>query len=582
MIDSARITLRPSPDGPDGLPQSLHPVVRRVLLARNVREPGQLDLGMPRLHAPNSLSGLAAGSRRLADAVCEDRDILVVGDFDADGATGTALALAALSAMGSTRVRFRVPNRFEFGYGLTPGLVQSLAEQPPEVLVTVDSGIACNAGVAMARELGCQVIVTDHHLPGDELPPAHAIVNPNCPGDEFPSKALAGVGVMFYLLSGVRAELRERGWFGARRPEPNLAQYLDLVALGTVADLVPLDHNNRILVRQGMERVRAGRARPGLMALLRLANRDYRHLVAADLGFAVAPRLNAAGRLEDMSVGIRCLLSDEPGEAMALAEQLDAYNRSRRDLQEQMQAEAWEQVRQLLDRLGTQSLPLTLCLHDPAWHQGIVGLVASRVKDAVHRPVVVFAPESEGSERLKGSGRSVRGLHMRDLLAHVDARHPGLVSAFGGHAMAAGLTLPAAGLARFEAALEESAQQFLGDDTLRAELFSDGELQAGDIGLELAQALRDCGPWGQRFPEPVFEGAFEVLDQRVVGGAHLKLLLRPLDGHEPIDAIAFRTLPEDLPAGNALRALYRLDVNHFRGERSCQLVIEHLVAPGPA
>ncbi len=580
MIDARRIKLRPLPANGDHLPASLSPVLRRVLLGRGVSEAEQLELGLQRLHSPAQLSGLASAASLLADAVCDGRDILIAGDFDADGATGTALAVAALQAMGARRVRFRVPNRFEFGYGLTVGLVETLRDELPEVLVTVDSGIACNAGVSRARELGCTVIVTDHHLPGEVLPEAHAIVNPNCPGDAFPSKALAGVGVMFYLLSAVRTVLRERGWFGPRRAEPNLAQFLDLVALGTVADLVPLDQNNRVLVRQGIERIRRGLARPGLLALLRLGKRDYRHLVASDLGFAVAPRLNAAGRLEDMSVGIRCLLSDDADEAMGLAGQLDEYNRSRRELQEQMQADAMQQVESLLDRLSREELPLCLCLHDESWHQGIVGLVASRVKDTLHRPVVVFAPEAEGSEILKGSGRSVKGLHMRDLLAHVDTRHPGLIQGFGGHAMAAGLTLSLGGLQLFESALEESARVFLGDRSLTPEVFSDGELSARELNLGTALALRDLGPWGQQFPEPLFEGAFEIIDQRIVGGAHLKMVLRPLDGHEPIDAIAFGTLPEDLQGNSALRALYRLDVNYFRGERSCQLIVEHLVSVG--
>jgi single-stranded-DNA-specific exonuclease len=582
MIPAERIRLRQSAPGEDALPASMHPVLRRVLLGRGISTSGQLDLGLQRLHAPGQLSGLNSASELLAEAVCTDQDILIAGDFDADGATGTALAVAALSAMGAIRVRFRVPNRFEFGYGLTVGLVETLRENLPDVVVTVDSGIACNAGVARARELGCTVIVTDHHLPGEVLPQAHAIVNPNCAGDAFPSKALAGVGVMFYLLSAVRTRLRDRGWFGPGRPEPNLARFLDLVALGTVADLVPLDHNNRVLVWQGMERIRQGQARPGLLALLRLGKRDYRHLVASDLGFTVAPRLNAAGRLEDMGVGIRCLLTDSDTEAQALAGQLDEYNRNRRVLQDQMQADAMLQVRDLLDSLRRDELPLCLCLHDERWHQGIVGLVASRVKDAVHRPVVVFAPESEDSDLLKGSARSVRGLHMRDLLVHVDALHPGLMHAFGGHAMAAGLTMPAAGLAQFETALAQSVEVFLGGQVLSPEILTDGELGAADIGLPVAQALRELGPWGQQFPEPVFEGAFEILDQRIVGGAHLKMVLRPLDGHEPVDAIAFGKLPEDLPDGRSLRALYRLDVNHFRGQRSCQLIIEHIVGGRPA
>ncbi|NIP18987.1 MAG: single-stranded-DNA-specific exonuclease RecJ, partial [Xanthomonadales bacterium] len=345
-----------------------------------------------------------------------------------------------------------------------------------------------------------------------------------------------------------------------------------------IADLVPLDHNNRILARQGLERIRRGNGNPGLLALLRVGKRDYRHVVANDLGFAVAPRLNAAGRLEDMSVGIRCLLADDPDEAGELAGQLDELNHSRRSMQRTMQDEAMAKVRAVLDELRDRDLPDCLCLHDPDWHQGIVGLVASRIKDAIHRPVVVFAPESEGASVLKGSARSVRGLHIRDALAYVDARNPGMMSAFGGHAMAAGLTLAQDRLPSFERALEEAVRVFLDGRGLQAEIMTDGEIPGPDINLELAGRLRDLGPWGQQFPEPVFEGAFEVLDHRVVGGAHLKMVVRPLDGHEPVDAIAFGRLPEDLPASGALRALYRLDVNHFRGERSCQLVVERFVS----
>jgi len=577
MTPTPDIRLRPLRPGDDRLPADLHPVIRRILLARGVREPGGLDIGLARLAPPDTLSGLEQAVRILAAAVREGRSILVVGDFDADGATGTALAVRALRAMGAAAVDFRVPNRFEFGYGLTPGLVGTLADAPPDVLVTVDSGICCIRGVAAARALGCRVVVTDHHLPGEELPAADAIVNPNAPGDAFPSKALAGVGVMFYLLGALRARLREDGWFKRARREPNMASFLDLVALGTVADLVPLDHNNRVLVGQGMARVRAGHGCAGLMALLKVGNRDYRHLVASDLGFAVAPRLNAAGRLEDMAVGIRCLLSEDPLQAEALAARLDDLNRERRGVQRQMQEEASGQLEAALAGLDGASLPFSLCLHDPGWHQGIVGLVASRIKDRVHRPVVAFAPEAEGSPMLKGSARSIPGLHIRDVLAHVDAGHPGLVEAFGGHAMAAGLTLAAGRLAEFEAALERSVERFLDGEAPSAVILTDGELEAADINLDFAESLRDLEPWGQRFPEPVFEGSFEVLDRRVVGGAHLKMTVRPLDGSRPLDAIAFGRLPEHLPASGAARFLYRLDVNHFRGESTCQLIVERIV-----
>lgn len=577
MMSPRAIRPREFTDTGTKLPQDLHPVIRRILLARGISKPEALSLEFKDLLLPNELGGVEQAAQLLADAVTRQQRILIVGDFDADGATGTALAKLALDAMGGAQVDFRVPNRFEFGYGLTVPLVETLAAAPPDLLITVDSGIACIDGVEAAKKLGCRVIVTDHHLPGETLPAADAIVNPNCEGDAFPSKAMAGVGVMFYLLSVVRRELRARGWLNKARPGPNLAQYLDLVALGTVADLVPLDHNNRVLVRQGLERIRQGKARPGLMALLRLGKRDYRFAQASDLGFAVGPRLNAAGRLEDMGTGIRCLLTDQPDAATELAEELDELNRQRRLLQEQMQSEALGQVESLLSSLQREDLPAALCLHDDSWHQGIVGLVASRVKDAVHRPVFAFAPEAEGADVLKGSARSVRGLHIRDVLALVDTRHPGLMTAFGGHAMAAGLTLDSNQLPRFRKHVAEAVTQVLDGADLNAELLTDGELTAREIDLDFALRLEQLGPWGQRFPEPLFDGYFEVIEHRVVGATHLKMMVQTVDGSEVVDAIAFNKSPEDLPASGAVRLLYRLGVNRWRGTQSCQLMVEEIV-----
>ena len=563
--------------GPDTLPDSLHPVIRRILLARNIFDEKSLDLKLGRLQTPAALSGIRDAAEILADAVVSGQSILIVGDFDADGATGTALAVRALNLMSAAQVDFRVPNRFEFGYGLSVALVETLRDNPPDVLVTVDSGISSNDGVARARELGCKVIVTDHHLPGELLPAANAIVNPNCPGDQFPSKALAGVGVIFYLMSVLRSALRERNWFTLPRKEPNLAHLLDLVALGTVADLVSLDTNNRILVRQGMDRIRQGICSPGLLALLRLGKRDYRHLAASDLAFAVAPRLNAAGRMKDMSVGIRCLITDDHEKATVLATELDELNHHRRARQNQMQSQALDQLKQLLDGLKGAELPAGLCLYDENWHQGIVGLVASRIKDAVHRPVLAFAPESEGSDVLKGSARSVSGLHIRDVLARVDAAHPTMITAFGGHAMAAGLTLVADQLEPFKQALLESIEFFLQGKTLNNEILTDGELSADDINLTFAELLRGLGPWGQHFPEPLFEGRFVVEEKRVVGGAHLKMQLRPVGGKGSIDAIAFGRLPEDLPDSDTVGFVYKLDINHFRGRKTCQLMVEQIL-----
>jgi single-stranded-DNA-specific exonuclease len=561
----------------DQLPETLHPVIRRILLARNITDEQSLDLKLGRLHPPQALSGIQQAAEILADAIVSGQSILIVGDFDADGATGTAVAVRALRLMAASEVDFRVPNRFEFGYGLSVGLVETLVDKPPDVLVTVDSGISSIAGAARARSMGCKLIITDHHLPGETLPDADAIVNPNCHGDQFPSKALAGVGVVFYLMSVVRSALRDRNWFTFPRKEPNLGRLLDLVALGTVADLVPLDNNNRILVRQGIERIRQGVCSPGLLALLRLGKRDYRHLVASDLAFAVAPRLNAAGRLEDMSVGIRCLLTDDRDEAMTLATELDDLNQQRKQRQEQMQQQAIDQLTALLKEMEGAELPAGLCLYDKAWHQGIVGLVASRIKDSVHRPVFAFAPESEGSEVLKGSARSVRGLHIRDVLARIDAKHPGMITAFGGHAMAAGLSLNADQLTAFELALNESIEFFLQGQTLSNDILTDGKLEPTDINLSFAALLSDLGPWGQHFPEPLFEGRFVVVDKRVVGGAHLKMSLRPADGREVIDAIAFGRLPENLPNSNTVDLVYKLDINHFRGHETCQLMVEHIL-----
>ncbi len=581
MIASRKVRQRAPEPGPDALPDSIHPVIRRILLARNVTTATALDLQLGRLQSPAALSGINAAAEILAAAVTGGQSILIVGDFDADGATGTALAVRALHLMGATNVDFRVPDRFEFGYGLSVALVETLADKPPAVLVTVDAGISSIEGVARARELGCKVVVTDHHLPGEVLPQADAIVNPNCPGDQFASKALAGVGVVFYLMSVLRSALRSRDWFTLPRSEPNLARLLDLVALGTVADLVPLDDNNRILVRQGMDRIRQGYCSAGLLALLRLGKRDYRHLVASDLAFAVAPRLNAAGRMQDMGIGIRCLLSEDHDEAMALATELDELNHHRRARQEQMQQQAQAQLKTLLEGLKGADLPAGLCLYDDGWHQGIVGLVAARIKDAVHRPVIAFAPESSGADVLKGSARSVSGLHIRDVLARVDALHPNMIMAFGGHAMAAGLTLPLAQLETFSAALNESIEHFLQGRALNNDILTDGELAPADITLEFAQSLRKLGPWGQHFPEPVFSGRFVVEERRVVGGAHLKMMLRPVDGSHAVDAIAFGKLPEDLPGTDTIGFIYRLDINYFRGRETCQMVVEQILRETP-
>ena len=575
MIAAKTIKQRRLPSE-DHLPAELDPVLRRVYLSRGIKDAIQLERGLGILHKPGSLSGITVAAQRVADAIRGGEHILIVGDFDADGATGTAVAIRALKGMGSKRVSYCVPNRFEFGYGLSRALVESVAQPYPTVLITVDNGISSVDGTAAATEKGMDVVITDHHLPGRVLPDACAIVNPNQPGDEFPSKAVAGVGVVFYLMSRVRSVLRDDGWFESGRQEPNLASLLDLVALGTVADLVPLDQNNRVLVHQGLERIRQARCVPGIRALLNTAGRHHSRLTASDLGFAVAPRLNAAGRLEDMSIGIECLLTDDLDRAMELAAQLDDLNKQRRALQEQMQEEALALTAELVEGLKETQLPSGLGLFDPGWHQGVVGLVASRIKDAVHRPVIAFAPENEGSSLLKGSARSIPGIHIRDVLANIDAAHPEMINAFGGHAMAAGLSLQKEQLELFKKAFCKALDDVMEPHHLDNLLLTDGELKPGQINLETAQLLRTAGPWGQKFPEPVFEGHFSVLEQRIVGQSHLKMTLQP-PGGDAIDAIAFNTSPRDLPEQQgSVRFVYKLDVNEFRGRQSAQLIIEYI------
>jgi single-stranded-DNA-specific exonuclease len=574
-----RFRQRPVPEGPHTLPADLHPVLQRVYLARGVTSAAELDYSLERLAPPALLKGIGEATALLAEALAREARILVVADFDADGATSCALLVRALALFGAApgQVRYLVPNRFEYGYGLTPEIVALAARQAPDLLVTVDNGISSVEGVVAARDHGIKVLITDHHLPGARLPPADAIVNPNQPGDGFPGKHLAGVGVAFYLAAALRARLRETGWFARRGlSEPNLARLLDLVALGTVADVVPLDHLNRILVAQGLARLRAGDgiADTGLRALLRVAGRDPARVTAADLGYAVAPRLNAAGRLADMSLGIACLLSDDPGEAESHACRLDALNRERRSIESTMQAEALAAIEALkLDRGGGGGLPRGLCLFDESWHQGVIGLVAARVKERVHRPVIAFAPAGEAI--LKGSARSIEGLHVRDALDNIAARYPGLLTKFGGHAMAAGLSLARADFERFREVFDEEVGRWLSDEAFEPILYTDGELAAEDFTLALAEQLRAAGPWGQGFPEPIFEGIFEVLETRLVGERHLKLWLRPSPGgRRTLGAIAFRQA--GMPAARRVRAAYRLDVNEYQGTRALELVVEHL------
>ena len=550
---------------------ALPEVLKRVYASRGITDPGQLALGLDQLLPPASLKGVTDAAELLADAIEGEARVLIVGDFDADGATSCAMAVSVLQQMGLREVAYLVPNRFEFGYGLTPEIVEMAAAQMPDLIVTVDNGISSVEGVSAAQALGISVLITDHHLPGDSLPTADVIVNPNQPECQFPSKSLAGVGVMFYVLSAVRAALRERGWSRAEGiEEPNLGDALDLVALGTVADVVPLDRNNRILVAAGLARIRSGRARPGIEALFEVAGRDHRKASAGDLGFIVGPLLNAAGRLDDMSIGIECLLAESSASARGFAEKLHQLNRERRDIEQSMQQDALAQL-ESIDLEGDDSL-FAMTLYDSAWHQGVIGILASRIRERVHRPTLVFADAEEGM--LKGSGRSIAGLHLRDVLDQVATRHPGLLTKFGGHAMAAGLSLKKDDLDHFKQALNDAVADALGHTPPERSEESDGTLAPGDFGLLLAEQLASGGPWGQHFPEPLFDGHFSVRSHRIVGEKHLKLTL-DADGTE-IEGIAFNI---DVPEWQAaplktFHALYRLDVNEYRGERRAQLVIQ--------
>jgi single-stranded-DNA-specific exonuclease len=545
------------------------PLLGRLYAARGVRAAGELSLGLGGLIPVGRFAGLAAA----VDLLCRHREagsrILVVGDFDADGATSTAVLLRGLRALDFPAVDFLVPNRFEFGYGLSPELVAVARERQPGLIVTVDNGVSSVEGVAAARAAGIDVLVTDHHLPPSTLPAANAIANPSLADEPFPDTCLAGVGVAFYLIAALGRRLSAPG-----RAREIAAGLLDLVALGTVADVVPLSVNNRILVEQGLRRIRSGRCAPGVTALLEAGRRVPARAVASDLGFAAGPRLNAAGRIEDMSIGIRCLLTDDAAEARRLAARLDELNLTRRDIEADMQATALAAVERLRAG-GTDGLPPGLTLHAADWHAGVVGLVASRVKDAVHRPVVAFAPD--GPDRWKGSARSIPGFHIRDALAEVERREPGLIERFGGHAMAAGLSLERTRLETFRETFEAVARDALTPEHLLRVLLTDGELRPEDLNLDTAERLRSAGPWGQDFPEPLFDGEFTLEHVRVMKDVHLKLTVRAGGQGQPLEAVAFNqaaALASDRPA--RLRLVYRPDVNIYRGLSSLQLIVQHL------
>ncbi|MGF1834079.1 single-stranded-DNA-specific exonuclease RecJ [Photobacterium sanguinicancri] len=552
-------------------------ILQRIYASRGIQSEAELERGAKGLLSYNQLHGIAPAVELLIAALKNNTRIIIVGDFDADGATSSALSVLALRMLGCNNVDYLVPNRFDDGYGLSPEVVEQAHTKGAELIMTVDNGVSSIAGVAAAKAKGIDVLVTDHHLPGHELPQADAIVNPNLHECDFPSKALCGVGVAFYLMLAVRAELRKTTWFVDQGiAEPNLAELLDLVALGTVADVVALDGNNRILVHQGLQRIRAGKCRPGIQALIEVANRDHSRLVTSDLGFALGPRINAAGRLDDMSFGVELLLCDNIQAARRMASELDGLNQTRKEIEQGMKDEALAICERL--KFNKNDMPYGLVLFQRDWHQGVIGILASRIKELYHRPVIAFADAGNGE--IKGSCRSVVGLHMRDVLDLIDTKNPGMIAKFGGHAMAAGLTLPEDKLEAFSQAFDEAVRAELDEDALKGVLLTDGELNAGELNLPTAEILRSGGPWGQQFPEPSFDGQFRLLHQKLVGGKHLKMMVEPLSGGAVIDAIAFNVDLRRWPDASVqiIELVYRLDINEFRGNTSVQLMVEHLDA----
>ena len=550
------------------------PLLDRLYRSRHIQHAQELDHRLQSMHSPFLLNGIESAVEILA--ISRDKKIVIVGDFDADGATSTALMVSALRQLGFTNVNYLIPNRFEQGYGLSLLVAEMAIAQQVDLLITVDNGVSSLEGIAFLKTRGVQVIVTDHHLPGDELPNADAIVNPNLMDCQFPSKSLAGVGVAFYVVLALRAKLREMGIFDAKT-QPSFTDLLDLVALGTIADVVPLDQNNRILAYQGLARIKASQCRYGIRALAEVANKNLSQLTASDLGFSIAPRLNAAGRLDNMSVGVELLLAESMETARALALELDGLNQTRKEIEQGMKQEALEICRKLTALQGKDNqLPLGVALYQSDWHQGVLGILASRIKDQFHRPVVAFAQDSEGI--LKGSARSVEGLHIRDALEQVHQRYPDIILKFGGHAMAAGLSIRAELFEQFQHAFNRVVSEWLGDDELKGTLWTDGELEPTLMNVQTAEKLRAAGPWGQAFPEPVFDGEFKVLQQRLVGERHLKMLLEPKQGGQLLDAIAFNVDTRYYPDKSIQTAklVYKLDINEFRGNRDIQLLVDYI------
>ncbi|MGZ4956414.1 MAG: single-stranded-DNA-specific exonuclease RecJ [Methylobacter sp.] len=568
------IVTRPVPKKRSNLGE-MHPILERIFLARGLTSEAELDRTLAKLPSPWLLSGMDALVGHLITAINEQQRICIVADFDADGATSCAVAIKGLHLLGAGQVTFVVPNRFEYGYGLTPEIVGLVKQQNPDVIITVDNGISSIDGVRVAKELGIKVLITDHHLPGHELPVADAIVNPNLGDDKFPSGALAGVGVIFYVMMALRSRLREQNWFEQHQvQEPNLAQLLDYVALGTVADVVALDQINRVLVHQGLLRIRTGRSHPGIKALIEVSGRKPESIFASDLGFALGPRLNAAGRMDDMSLGIQCLLTEDPILAKEMALQLDELNNDRREIEGQMKNEAMALLKEM-KTLDEHHLPAGVCLFDANWHQGVIGILASRIKDQLHRPVIAFAPA--GKDEIKGSARSIPGVHIRDVLSDIAALHPKLLSKFGGHAMAAGMSIKMHDYPPFALAFDAVVRKRLVAIDLEQKIYSDGELTEQEMTIEFADLLQNAGTWGQEFPEPVFDGVFDVIQSRIVGQRHLKLVLRKPFGELLIDAIAFYVdKPESWLGLRHIKAAYKLDINEFRGNRSVQFIVQYL------
>ncbi|HCE1968954.1 single-stranded-DNA-specific exonuclease RecJ [Vibrio parahaemolyticus] len=578
MIEIQR---RPEPDL-SLLPDSIPPILKRIYINRGITDIAQLETSARGLHSYQKLGGIEQAVELLFQAIQEQKRIIVVGDFDADGATSSALSVLALRMLGSNNVDYLVPNRFEDGYGLSPEVVDQALELGAEMIMTVDNGVSSIEGVRYAKENGITVLVTDHHLPGQVLPEVDAMVNPNLDSCAFPSKALAGVGVAFYLMMALCVHMRKHNWFAQQgMQEPKLMELIDLVALGTVADVVPLDENNRILVHQGLQRIRAGKARPGIQALIEVAKRDARRLVASDFGFALGPRINAAGRLDDMSFGVELLMCNNIHAARRMASELDGLNQTRKEIEEGMKQEAMAFCERL--QFGENSeLPYGLSLFQRDWHQGVIGILASRIKEKFHRPVIAFADGGEGT--IKGSCRSIPGLHMRDALDFIDTQNPGLIIKFGGHAMAAGLTIKEQDFERFSRLFDEVVKKELDEAALKGVILTDGELKPEEFSMHIAEQLRAGGPFGQAFPEPIFDGEFKVLHQKLVGEKHLKLMLEPLyKGHPTnvmIDGIAFNVDLRRWPDASVktVRLAYNLDVNEFRGNQSLQLMIDHIEA----